>query len=152
MKLHDWLGITVSQLVRATVSTDHPILDIGLVGKHRFLLPEFEMDGVGIDPPFIRAYKLDGYYRHLEQRTPSDLFLYRYRYYYGAAIISGLSQLEMEVAHSVVHDACKNSERVFLAVELPCERIKEEFFEQQYPWLKFYGSEGDQTLYVKKGT
>jgi hypothetical protein len=166
--LLDFAGLTISQLVRERVATDQKLLDIGPGwGKYRFLLPEYEMDGVEVWKPYVAQNKLDAYYSTVHVVNAVD---FRYLQRYGAVIIGDvLEHIPVEGAQAVIRAACANADHLFVAVpfEMPQDEVEgnhheahaqddltAELMAERYPELQFYGvfqrpEEHAKAIYVK---
>lgn len=171
LSLLDYAGTTIGELVRENVPTNEKILDIGAGwGKYRFLLPEYEMDGIDVWEPYIEKHKLDAYY---ETVFITDASKFGYPYRYGAVIMGDvLEHLEIADAQKMVRAACQHSDFVFIAT--PFEMLQEEvegnpheahiqpdltaeIMAERYPELELFDTFGKENehvkaIYVKKGT
>lgn len=150
--LLDFAGTTIASLVRQHVSSDLRLLDIGPGwSKYRFLLPEYEFDGVEVWEPYVEQNKLNAYYRNVYITNAAD---FRYPQRYGAVIIGDvLEHIPVDGAQYVIKTACDNADHVFVAVpfEMPQEEVDgnrhevheqddltQELMAQRYPELSFH--------------
>lgn len=167
--LLDFAGLSIAKLVRERVTTDKRLLDIGPGwGKYRFLLPEYDMDGVEVWAPYVQQNKLNAYYATVHVTNAAH---FRYRCRYGAVILGDvLEHIPVAAAQKVIEQACANAEHVFVATPfvMPQDEVDgnpheahvqddltAELMDERYPQLKLYDQrirEGEHTkaIYIKR--
>lgn len=152
--LHDFAGTTIAELVRANVSGDQPILDVGAGwGKYSLLLPEYTMDAVEAWEPYVGQNDLTSLYARV---FVTDIQDFTYPHRYGAVIFGDvLEHISVEGAQRVIELACDNADHVFVAVPflMPQDECDGNHHEEhlqadltaklmakRYPQLQFYDS------------
>lgn len=170
--MYDFAGITISEYIRRNINQIDIMLDVGAGwGKYRFLLPEYEMDGLDIWMPYIEQEKLDAYYRNV---FVEDAYDFQPKEHY-AAITMGdtLEHIPIERAQSIVKKLVECCDCLIIAVpfEMPQEEVhgnkheahqqedlNQRVMEERYPELELYAlspkkpGEHQKAIYIKRGT
>lgn len=119
--MFDFAGTLIAGLVREHVPTDRKLLDIGPGwGKYRWLLPEYEFDGVEAWEPYVHQHRLDAFY---DTMHILDVTNFSYPQRYGAVIFGDvLEHISVEGAQRAIRDARAHADHVLVAV--PFEMIQ----------------------------